>query len=440
MPYTALTKEECLLGIEALRKTKGNKTQAARLISVTRHGIYARLDGALKHGLINEGEHQELMSLGLQERVESSQAKAQFTIDQEAYAAATADEEQIAEEVPEAVNMVVLRKALRQGKLDLQGLSELLKTTRGKVLDAIDRMRNDGYSIVESGNRFWLNTSPQSASDLGPRHQYTSRPDGSYVFGFLSDNHLGSKYSRLDVLQKLFEHFKEVGVDRVFNAGNWIDGEASFNKHDLLVHGMDAQCRYLADNWPRVDGLTTYAVAGDDHEGWYAQREGVDIGKYAERTFRDQGRDDWVDLGYMEADISLVHAVSGVRSRLRVAHPGGGSAYATSYAPQKYIESLHGGEKPALVLLGHWHKMEALNIRNVWTIQTGCTQDQTPFGRKKRLDFHVGGGICRIVQDPDTGAITRCAVEFFQFFNQAYYGTGRWSHHGDVTMAERKPA
>ncbi|HCZ47999.1 MAG TPA: hypothetical protein DCZ11_03220 [Gammaproteobacteria bacterium] len=144
-----------------------------------------------------------------------------------------------------------------------------------------------------------------------------------------------------------------------------------------------------------------------------------------------------VDLGYMEADLALQHFQSGAVTRLRVAHPGGGSAYAHSYAPQKYMESLSSGEKPAVVLLGHWHKLSCNNIRGSWVIQTGCAQDQTPWARQRRLDYHVGGGICRLVQDPDSGAILSCTVELIQFFNREFYGTGRWSPHGEVTPAER---
>ena len=231
--------------------------------------------------------------------------------------------------------------------------------------------------------------------------------------------------------------FAAEGITTVYDTGNWIEGEARFNRGELLVHGMDAQIDYWIENHPREKGITTYYVAGDDHEGWYSQREGVDMGRYAENKFKDAGRNDWVDLGYMEADIKLVHTGTGATNRLRVAHPGGGSAYAISYAPQKYIESLDGGEKPGIVLLGHWHKMSFDNIRNVWVIQTGCTQDQTPFGRKKKLDFQVGGGLCKLQQDPQTGALTSCTVELMRFFNRAHYGTGRWSHHDDVTMAER---
>lgn len=410
MPTPPLSKEVVEETLRAYEACNGNKSKAAEALGITRSTFRSRL------------ERVELA------RIEASQAK--FTIDQ-----SKVEGEKAAEPV---VNLELLKKALRSGRFSLQGLATNQKVPVEKVQAAINELRQQHFSIHESNGAIWLDTSPQSGVYRGgSQYEYKSREDGSYLFGFTSDNHLGSKYSRLDVLHELYDKFAEVGVDRVFNAGNWIDGEAPFNKHDLVVRGLDSQCRYLAREWPRKEGIVTYAVTGDDHEGWYSQREGVDMGRYAENCFADEERSDWVDLGYMEADIALVHAKSGIRSRLRVAHPGGGSAYATSYAPQKYIESLDGGEKPHIVLLGHWHKMEMLNVRNVWTIQTGCTQDQTPFGRKKRLDFHVGGGICRVKQDPDTGAIISCAVEFMRFFNKAHYGSGRWSHHQNVTMAER---
>jgi len=289
-----------------------------------------------------------------------------------------------------------LRRALLKGVAELSDLASRFGTDRASIITALDGLRDAGYAVtMPGGDRVWIDRDsmarPRQSDD---RHTYTSREDGSFVFGFTSDNHLGSKYSREDVLAALFERFEAVGVDRVYNAGNYIDGEARFNKHDLLVHGMHAQARFLAQRWPRIDGITTYAVSGDDHEGWYAQREGVDIGRYVEMVMHDAGRDDWLDLGYMESDIALVHAKTGVTNRLRVVHPGGGSSYATSYAPQKYIESLQGGDKPGAALLGHYHKLHCINIRGVWVIQTGCflgtTWIETDRGRKRIKDIREG--------------------------------------------------
>lgn len=277
---------------------------------------------------------------------------------------------------------------------------------------------------------------PTPAYTSGALHSFTPEADSTFTFGACGDQHLGSKYSRLDVLEQLYDAFAEAGCRVVFNTGNWIDGEARFNVHDLHVHGMDAQIRHLAKVYPRRPGIVTYAVTGDDHEGWYAQREGVDIGRYAQNAFRDVGRSDWVDLGYMEAPCDLVNPRTGRRSVISVVHPGGGSAYALSYAIQKIIESLDGGEKPAIGLYGHYHKLWAGNIRNVWCVQTGTSQDQTPFMRKRKIEAHVGGYICRATQDPETGAIVRFSSECLRFFNRGYYA-GRWSHSGPVTQPGR---
>jgi hypothetical protein len=105
---------------------------------------------------------------------------------------------------------------------------------------------------------------------------------------------------------------------------------------------------------------------------------------------------------------------------------------------QKIIESLEGGEKPAVGLYGHFHKLMAANIRNVWVLQTGCQQDQTPFMRKKRLEAHVGGALVKLRQDPRTGAIISCAPELIRYFTREYYtGTGRWSRHTNVRRLKR---
>jgi|GEM_PF-2436450 hypothetical protein len=306
----------------------------------------------------------------------------------------------------------------------------------GREAEEIDRLRRQGHNIHERSDSWTLEKDVQPAFIGGPIFEYVSRPDNTFVFGATSDNHLGSKYERLDVLNSLYDRFADEGADRVFNAGNWIDGEARFNKFDLHTHGMDSQLAYLAAEYPKRQGLVTYAVAGDDHEGWYGQREGVDIGRYAEHVMQQAGRTDWVNLGYMEAHVKLVNANTGKWSMLAVVHPGGGSAYALSYSIQKIIESLDGGEKPAVGLYGHYHKLWAGNIRNVHCVQTGCTEDQTPFMRKKKLEAHVGGYLIKLRQDPATGAIPEMTATMLRFFNRGFYNH-RWSHGSQPVMPHR---
>jgi hypothetical protein len=280
------------------------------------------------------------------------------------------------------------------------------------------------------------NPMPQPGFVGGPKHTFDVDGNYQFTFGALGDCHLGSKYERLDVLESLYDAYEAEGITTVFNTGNWIDGEFRFNVHDIHQHGMDAQVRYLAKMYPARPGMTTYAVTGDDHEGWYAQRTGVNIGSYAEEAFRKAGRTDWVDLGYMDAPVRLQDPNTGKGSIISVVHPGGGSSYALSYAIQKIIEALEGGEKPAIGLYGHYHKLMSANIRNVFCVQTGAQKDVDTFARKMKLDIHVGGTIVRATMDPRTGAIVRCRVELLRYFNKGYYA-GRWSPHAGVVLPER---
>jgi hypothetical protein len=161
--------------------------------------------------------------------------------------------------------------------------------------------------------------------------------------------------------------------------------------------------------------MTTKVLSGDDHEGWYVQREGVNIGQLLELAAKKAGREDITDIGYMERDIELAPG-----QVMRVIHAGGGSAYATSYKAQKYMESLQGGEKPRIVVMGHYHKFEFGYPREVYCVQPGCCQDQTPFLRKNQIQAHVGGCILDIHVN-EAGILDEVGCTFKSFFDKQFY-------------------
>lgn len=327
-----------------------------------------------------------------------------------------------AEKVAKKLTPQVALKELKKQKQPTNFFSTKYDCSVQDIFDVFEQLIEQGYLVCKMGDVWVLQKEPQQ----GTKHiEYVSREDNTYIFGFIGDTHIGSKYCRHDVLQSVYKHFGENDIDRVFHAGNWIEGESHFNKYDIEIYGMDNQCKELAKRYPKIDTVT-YAVAGDDHEGWYAQREGIDIGKHAETIMIENGRSDWEDLGYMEAFVPLVNSNTGKKCMLLLMHPGGGSAYAVSYRPQKLVESFTGGEKPAVLLIGHYHKMSYNHFRNVHCIQVGCTQDQTPFLRKKSIHVDLGGGICKLTQDPRTGAIESCQVQFFTYMNKGHYND-RWN-------------
>jgi predicted phosphodiesterase len=250
------------------------------------------------------------------------------------------------------------------------------------------------------------------------RLRIKDRGDGWKVFGFVSDTHLGSKHYRPDVLKALYAWFASEHVSDVFHGGNWIEGQSRINQHDISVFGLDAQLAYFIEHYPRHDGITTHYIAGDDHEGWYQQREVFSVGEALQNKARAMGRNDLHYLGYVEADVELVGSKGS--SVLRVMHGGGGSAYAVSYRPQKIVESWTGGEKASVLLLGHYHKLSYNLTRNVHVVQGGCVCDQSIFMRKKSIEAHVGGCLIKLRQGKD-GAITEFVPHFRTFFDRSFY-------------------
>lgn len=324
---------------------------------------------------------------------------------------------------------------LRRNALTSRELADRFKAKIRPINRMIKDLKERGFMIIKTGERWVVAKNPitKNQSDVAT---FPSEDDNTYLFGFIGDTHLCSKYERLDVLEKLYDLYAEEGVSRVYHTGNWIDGECDYNRFDLKVHGLDDQCSYFAENYPVRDGVETYAVAGDDHEGWWSKKIGIDIGIHMQNVMREHGRTDWHHLGYMEAFVPLKNSNTGKTAQMLVQHPGGGSSYAISYRPQKIVESFAGGEKPAILLIGHYHKLSYNIIRHVHAIQTGSTQDQTPFMRKKGIDSHVGAGICKVRQNPESGAISSCRLEFFQYFNRGHYNK-RWNYSGVVNLPER---
>lgn len=317
------------------------------------------------------------------------------------------------EEIENKLKSILIKS---KNQISLEDLSNNLDISVIKVKSLLNSLEEKGFNIhltsqgasfsplIKTGNQIILDVSKHSSN--------------TYKFGVCGDNHLCSKYERLDVLNSLYDIYKQEGITTVYNTGNWIDGEARFNKTDIHTHGMDNQIQYMIDKYPKKEGVTTYYISGDDHEGWYTQQTQINIGKYLEIKANDQKRTDLVFLGHMEADI-ILKAKRG-ETRLRVLHPGGGSSYAISYTSQKIVESYTGGDKPDILLDGHYHKAGYNYIRGVHVIQTGCTEDQTPFMRKKRLAAHLGGWIVEFTTD-DRGAVIRFKQEFIPYFDKKYY-------------------
>jgi hypothetical protein len=72
------------------------------------------------------------------------------------------------------------------------------------------------------------------------------------------------------------------------------------------------------------------------------------------------------------------------------------------------------------LFVAHYHKAEYGYPREVHALQTGCTEDQSLFMRKKKIAAHVGFWDVRIRQD-SRGIITAFAPTWHPFFDRGFY-------------------
>lgn len=245
-----------------------------------------------------------------------------------------------------------------------------------------------------------------------------------FKYGAVGDTHLCCKEERLAELHTTYDLFKQEGITTVFHAGNIVDGYIpKINGNSVYATGISSQAQYVLDNYPQRDGITTYFITGDDHEGWWQKNGDFNFGAYLAMTAKDQGRNDLQYIGHVESDIEI-QSKSGERSVstiIKVQHPGGGSAYSRSYTGQKQVEAFEGGEKPDILIQGHYHVSNMMNDRNIYVISLPGFQDQTIFARKKRLRMEVGAGIIEFKVNPDDGSITRFRYELIRYFTRGYY-------------------
>ena len=215
--------------------------------------------------------------------------------------------------------------------------------------------------------------------------------DNSYSFGLIGDTHIGSLYDRLDDLENFYDICNNKGITKVLHAGDILDGHKIYKGQEFEQYkpGFDAQLNRFVDNYPNGNNIETIFVAGN-HDQSFTKLIGVDVGEAITHK-----RSDFKFLGNDYGTV-VFKTPSGRTFDVALHHPGGGSAYAISYRPQKIIESLAGGTKPSIIGIGHYHKADLMpSYRNTCSISVGCFQAQTPFMVGKSISAHIGGWIIR---------------------------------------------
>ena len=226
------------------------------------------------------------------------------------------------------------------------------------------------------------------------KSQYSSKDKEGLIetnLCVISDTHLGTKEQQLTLINEVYKEAHRRGIDTVLHIGDVLDGDYTQVRkeqtYQLFLRGFDEQVGYVIEMYPHVDGITTYFIQGS-HDETHLKNGGATAGKWIDRC-----RDDMVYLGQDKATFKINNL------RILMDHPGGGNAKSYSYKPQQAIEGLNPGEKPNILLQGHYHKSYYMFYRNVHSLLVPCIVNQSQFMKKMNLQNVVGAYFLKIYSD-----------------------------------------
>jgi predicted phosphodiesterase len=202
-------------------------------------------------------------------------------------------------------------------------------------------------------------------------------------FGVISDTHIGQKVFDEDLFLRAYKYFKKEGVHVVYHPGDILEGMSGREGHifELEQIGFQNQMDYAERLFGFMSGVEVFAITGN-HDDWFMKKNnaGVNVGEELEKRLNN-----FHFLGRNEADVKLFDGVT-----LKLFHPNDGSAYAPGYKLMKLAESFGGGEKPSMLLQGHYHKALYMFNRNIHMYEAGTICGQTEFMRGKKIAAHKG--------------------------------------------------
>ena len=274
---------------------------------------------------------------------------------------------------------------MKQDELKLESLLKKRRVTQEQLHAIIDQIKH-----------------PLMANKSRVQHFWSSR---HVKVGLLGDTHIGSKSCDYAALRDMMKRFKAERVDAVYQVGDLTEGYNRRKGHSYGcdLHGADEQVRGVVDRMPYI-GKPMFFIGGD-HDGWHYDNAGVDVGKAVESK-----RDDMHYLGPFSGSVEFSKG-----TRIDLIHPDKGSAYALSYKPQKIAESISGGEKPNILAIGHYHKIEQLFYRNIHIFQCGTTQSQTDWMKRMNLSAHKAAWVLDVFMKKD-GSIDQLKTTLLPYY------------------------
>lgn len=201
--------------------------------------------------------------------------------------------------------------------------------------------------------------------------------------GIISDSHIGHKEFDEPFWNHMVRVMKKEDVSRIYHVGDILEGMSGRDGHvyELSEVGFSQQIQKAEHLFNKLRQFDIFGINGN-HDLWYQKKNNGGVNVSQELANRVEN---YNHCGDMEANIKIKR-----NKTMKLFHAGDGTAYAISYKMQKLMESFTGGEKPEVLLQGHYHKALYMFNRNIHGLDSGTLCGQTLWMRSKKIPAHKG--------------------------------------------------
>lgn len=293
-----------------------------------------------------------------------------------------------------------------KGKRELSFLAKLLDVAENDILAEATRLRLNGYPGVsvwtEDGKTFLQNITKQQGN--GSRFSL-DLPKQEIKIAIISDTHLGSNSEAIDELHSFYKYAYEQGVEVFLHVGDISDGyytnrpTSIFEQHAV---GFQNQLDYIANNYPAIEGVTTYFITGN-HDWTHTRNGAANIGEVL-NNYR-------TDLHYLGHNFGQFEINDTVISLI---HPTDGTSRVWSHKLQEIIDR-NEARRGNIMLVGHYHKQLYMKYKGVHGFLVPSFQHQTGFMQDNNLTSEVGGIILTLKFDKDSGSLVTVTQEWVNY-------------------------
>jgi hypothetical protein len=266
-------------------------------------------------------------------------------------------------------------------------LCEKYHTIPGEIETVIADLEANGFDVTRMGDA--ENPVYHSPSDLD--NQFRFKGDDSITVALISDTHLGSSAEHLHELHEFYDRCVDFGITDVFHCGDISDGwkvhPGHLNEIKPEAAGWDRLKKYVVDNYPQRDGITTHFIEGN-HDNKFYNRNNIHFGELIGNRRSD--------LHYLGNSQATIHLNRAHETTLELIHPSGGKPYTTGYRLQTLYRERNMVDRPTIAGVGHLHGSMYAETEGVKGLYAGAWKGTTTYGKRKGHQAKIGGWILEI--------------------------------------------